>query len=64
VKLQDGDPAYTKVWKNFIDVSIAGMKKNFDALGVHFDLWKGESSVHSLHRADGRRRLKKKGLRG
>ncbi|MGB4057868.1 MAG: arginine--tRNA ligase [Alphaproteobacteria bacterium] len=46
VKLQDGDPVYRAVWKNFIDVSIAGMKKNFDALGVHFDLWKGEASVH------------------
>jgi arginyl-tRNA synthetase len=61
VKLQDGDPAYTKVWKNFIDVSIAGMKKNFDALGVHFDLWKGESSVHSLI-APMVEALKKKGL--
>jgi arginyl-tRNA synthetase len=61
VKLQEGDPAYTKVWKNFIDVSIAGMKKNFDALGVHFDLWKGESSVHSLI-APMVEALKKKGL--
>lgn len=48
VKLQDGDVAYRKVWQQFIDVSIAGMKKNFDALGVHFDLWKGEASVHDL----------------
>lgn len=61
VKLQDGDPVYTKVWKNFIDVSIAGMKKNFDALGVHFDLWKGESSVHTLI-APMVEALKKKGL--
>lgn len=47
-KLQDGDPQYRKVWQQFIDVSIAGMKANFDALGVHFDLWKGEASVHDL----------------
>lgn len=47
-KLQDGDAEYRKVWQQFIDVSIAGMKANFDALGVHFDLWKGESSVHDL----------------
>ena len=46
VKLQDGDATYRGVWQNFIDVSIAGMKKNFDALGVHFDLWEGEASVH------------------
>ncbi len=45
-KLQDGDAAYTKRWREFIDVSIAGMKKNFDALGVHFDEWKGEADAH------------------
>lgn len=45
-KLQDGDAEYTKTWRQFIDVSIAGMKKNFDALGVHFDEWKGESDAH------------------
>lgn len=48
VRLQDGDPGYTKAWQQFIDVSIEGMKKNFGALGVHFDLWKGEASVHHL----------------
>lgn len=45
-KLQDGDPAYTKKWREFIDVSIAGMKANFEALNVHFDEWKGESDAH------------------
>jgi len=45
-KLQDGDEAYTRTWREFIEVSIAGMKKNFDALGVHFDEWKGESDAH------------------
>ncbi len=45
-KLQNGDEAYTKRWREFIDVSIEGMKKNFDALGVHFDEWKGESDAH------------------
>ncbi len=45
-KLQDGDAEYTKTWQQFIDVSITGMKKNFDALGVHFDEWKGESDAH------------------
>jgi arginyl-tRNA synthetase len=48
VKLQDGDPEYTKVWQQFIDVSIEGMKKNFENLDVHFDLWKGEACVHNL----------------
>ena len=45
-KLQNGDADYTETWRKFIDVSIAGMKKNFDALGVHFDEWKGESDAH------------------
>ena len=45
-KLQNGDETYTKKWQEFIDVSIVGMKKNFDALGVHFDEWKGESDAH------------------
>ncbi len=45
-KLQEGDPAYTKKWRTFIDVSIRGIKSNFDALGVHFDEWKGESDAH------------------
>ncbi len=45
-KLQDGDEKYAKKWREFIDASIAGMKKNFDALGVHFDEWKGESDAH------------------
>ena len=47
-KLQDGDADYIKVWQQFIDVSVAGMKANFDALGVHFDMWKGEACVHHL----------------
>lgn len=47
-KLQDGDPEYTRRWREFIDVSIAGMKANFDALGVHFDEWKGESDAHKF----------------
>lgn len=45
-KLQDGDAKYTRIWREFIDVSIAGMKQNFDALGVQFDEWKGESDAH------------------
>ncbi|MGH1374874.1 MAG: arginine--tRNA ligase [Alphaproteobacteria bacterium] len=48
LKLQNGDETYTRTWRKFIDVSITGMKKNFDALGVQFDEWKGESTVHHL----------------
>lgn len=48
VELQNGRPGYQALWRHFIDVSIKGMKKNFDDLGVHFDLWKGEASAHHL----------------
>lgn len=46
--LQNGDPGPTALWRHFMDVSIAGMKRDFEALGVHFDLWKGEADVHAL----------------
>ncbi|MFK7839318.1 MAG: arginine--tRNA ligase [Bdellovibrionales bacterium] len=44
--LQDGDETYTQRWRQFIDISIEGMKANFDALGVRFDEWKGEADAH------------------
>lgn len=47
-ELQAGRPGYRALWRHFVDVSIAGMKREFDALGVHFDLWKGEADVHDL----------------
>jgi arginyl-tRNA synthetase len=47
-ELQAGRPGYRALWQCFIDVSIAGMQREFDALGVHFDLWKGEAAVHDL----------------
>jgi arginyl-tRNA synthetase len=46
--LQNGRAGYRALWNQFVYVSVHGMKKNFDALGVHFDLWKGEGSVHDL----------------
>ncbi|WP_225771307.1 arginine--tRNA ligase [Inquilinus sp. Marseille-Q2685] len=47
-ELQAGRPGYRALWQHFIDVSIAGMQREFDSLGVHFDLWKGEAAVHDL----------------
>lgn len=48
VKLQNKEESYYSIWKKIRDVSVAGMKKNYDALGVHFDLWKGEADVHDF----------------
>jgi arginyl-tRNA synthetase len=47
-ELQAGRPGYRALLKHFIDVSKAALKTDFDALGVSFDLWKGESDVDPL----------------
>ncbi|KPP83209.1 MAG: arginyl-tRNA synthetase ArgS [Oceanicaulis sp. HLUCCA04] len=47
-ELQAGRAGYRALLKHFINVSIAALKEDFSALGVHFDLWKGESDVNDL----------------
>ena len=47
-KLQSGVRGHRALWKHIMTVSIADLKKNYDALDVSFDLWKGESDVHEL----------------
>ncbi len=44
-KLQAGDQLYRSIWKRLHDISMEALKRDFDALGVHFDLWKGESDA-------------------
>ncbi len=44
--LQNGRPGYVALWRHFHDVSVAEQRKDFEALGVEFDLWYGESTVH------------------
>ncbi len=48
VALQEGRPGYRALWQHFMDISVSAMKRDFAALGVHFDLWKGEASVDPL----------------
>ena len=48
VKLQSGDPGFTALWKHILTVSKADLKKNYDALAVSFELWKGESDAQPL----------------
>jgi len=48
VELQDGRPGYRALWRHFVKVSEVGLEREFSSLGVSFDLWKGESSVHDL----------------
>ena len=45
VKLQSGDPGFTALWKHILRISKADLKKNYDALAVSFELWKGESDA-------------------
>ena len=45
-ELQDGNPEYRKAWKHLREVSVNAVKKNYDALEAHFDLWLGESDAH------------------
>lgn len=45
LELQNGRPGYRALWQHFHDVSVAEQKKDFEALGVEFDLWRGESTV-------------------
>ena len=48
VRLQSGDPGFIALWKHILTVSKADLKKNYDALAVSFELWKGESDAQPL----------------
>ncbi len=43
--LQHGHPGYTALWKHIMNVSLPDLKKNYSALNVEFDLWKGEADA-------------------
>lgn len=44
-ELQNGRPGYVALWRHFHRVSVEEQRRDFDALGVEFDLWRGESTV-------------------
>jgi arginyl-tRNA synthetase len=46
VRLQQGNPGYLALWRHMKGVSEASQREDFGALGVNFDLWYGESTVH------------------
>ena len=45
--LQNGHRGYTAIWKHIMNVSVADLKKNYGALNVEFDLWKGEADAQA-----------------
>ncbi|THD70607.1 arginine--tRNA ligase [Phenylobacterium sp.] len=46
--LQDRRAGYFALWQRFRDVTQVALERDFHALGVDFDLWKGESDVEDL----------------
>ena len=44
--LQNGRVGYLALWRHFHDVSVAEQTKDFEQLGVEFDVWYGESTVN------------------
>ena len=44
-RLQNGDPECRRVWERIMELSLEDLKKNYDNLNVHFELWKGESDA-------------------
>jgi arginyl-tRNA synthetase len=47
-ELQAGRFGYRLLWKHFARVTRAALERDFHALGVDFDLWKGESDIDPL----------------
>ena len=45
--LQDGDPNYKILWEKIWDISVGDIKRIYDYLSVHFDLWYGESHAYA-----------------
>ncbi len=45
VEIQDGRPGYVALWEHLRAVSVDDLKSTYDQLGVHFELWYGESTV-------------------
>jgi arginyl-tRNA synthetase len=47
-ELQAGREDYRALWRRFVEVSRTALQREFHALGVDFDLWKGESDADPL----------------
>ncbi len=47
-QLQKGRRGYRALWKHILNVSVTDLKKNYEKLDVHFELWQGESDVDDM----------------
>lgn len=43
LELQNGRRGYLALWKHIMTVSMTDLKKNYEDLNIHFELWKKES---------------------
>lgn len=41
-EIDKGNPSYTALWKQMVDISSEVIKKTYDKLNCHFELWEGE----------------------
>lgn len=46
-ELQEGNEKYRKLWKVILEISVQDIKRLYDYLDVHFDLWQGESDAYA-----------------
>ena len=60
-KLELGDEENTKLWKWFIEISLAEYKKTYDQLGIEFDSYNGEAFYTDKMQAE-IDRLRERGL--
>ncbi|MDP7142880.1 MAG: arginine--tRNA ligase [Alphaproteobacteria bacterium] len=61
LRMQKKEEPHISIWQKIRDASVQSMKKNFAALNVYFDLWKGEADVND-YIADMVDDLREKGL--
>lgn len=47
-KLQAGHRGYRSLWRHFVELSIAEIKRDIAPFNVHFDLWLGESDAQPV----------------
>jgi arginyl-tRNA synthetase len=47
-ELQAGRPGYRALWQHFVAVSQQALREDYGRLGVEFEFWRGEASVHDL----------------
>lgn len=48
VEFQEGRPGYRALRQRVLDLSLTAVKREYRALGVSFDLWKGEADIVDL----------------